>query len=117
MIIANDLHKSFKTKTGKVTAVDGVSFTAHDGQITQFVAAQLVITAGVLGVRDGEGDGHGNVARLQVGLARRLEKAIQRLFAEALRAKHLKHATVQDARANGVAGGRGVADVAHNGGP
>ena len=34
MIIANDPHKSFKTKTGKVTAVDGVSFTAHDGQIT-----------------------------------------------------------------------------------
>ncbi len=34
MIIANDLHKSFKTKTGMVTAVDGVSFTAHDGQIT-----------------------------------------------------------------------------------
>ena len=34
MIIANDVHKSFKTKTGKVTAVDGVSFTAHDGQIT-----------------------------------------------------------------------------------
>jgi sodium transport system ATP-binding protein len=34
MIIANDLHKSFKTKTGTVTAVDGVSFTAHDGQIT-----------------------------------------------------------------------------------
>jgi sodium transport system ATP-binding protein len=34
MIIANDLHKSFKTKTGQVTAVDGVSFTAHDGQIT-----------------------------------------------------------------------------------
>lgn len=34
MINANDLHKSFKTKTGLVTAVDGVSFTAHDGQIT-----------------------------------------------------------------------------------
>jgi len=34
MIIANDLHKSFKTKTGTVAAVDGVSFTAHDGQIT-----------------------------------------------------------------------------------
>ena len=34
MIIANDLHKSFKTKTGTVTAVDGVSFTARDGQIT-----------------------------------------------------------------------------------
>ncbi len=34
MIIANDLHKAFKTKTGTVTAVDGVSFTAHDGQIT-----------------------------------------------------------------------------------
>ncbi|WAC62424.1 ATP-binding cassette domain-containing protein [Pseudoxanthomonas sp. SL93] len=34
MIIANDLHKSFKTKTGLVTAVGGVSFTAHDGQIT-----------------------------------------------------------------------------------
>ena len=34
MIIANDLHKSFKTKTGMVTAVDGVSFTARDGQIT-----------------------------------------------------------------------------------
>ena len=34
MIIANDLHKTFKTKTGTVTAVDGVSFTARDGQIT-----------------------------------------------------------------------------------
>ncbi len=34
MIIANDLHKSFKTKTGTVTAVGGVSFTAQDGQIT-----------------------------------------------------------------------------------
>ncbi|MCF7223614.1 ATP-binding cassette domain-containing protein [Marilutibacter chinensis] len=34
MIIANDLHKAFKTKTGTVKAVDGVSFQAHDGQIT-----------------------------------------------------------------------------------
>ncbi len=34
MIIANDLHKSFKTKTGTVTAVDGVSFEARDGEIT-----------------------------------------------------------------------------------
>ncbi|HEY5852196.1 MAG TPA: ATP-binding cassette domain-containing protein [Lysobacter sp.] len=34
MIIANDLHKSFKTKTGIVRAVDGVHFEAHDGQIT-----------------------------------------------------------------------------------
>jgi sodium transport system ATP-binding protein len=34
MIVADDLHKSFKTKTGKVTAVDAVSFEAHDGQIT-----------------------------------------------------------------------------------
>lgn len=34
MIVADDLHKSFKTKAGKVTAVDAVSFEAHDGQIT-----------------------------------------------------------------------------------
>ncbi|QDH71608.1 ABC transporter ATP-binding protein [Marilutibacter alkalisoli] len=34
MIIANDLHKAFKTRTGTVTAVEGVSFKAHDGQIT-----------------------------------------------------------------------------------
>jgi sodium transport system ATP-binding protein len=34
MINANDLHKSFKTRTGMVNAVDGVSFQAHDGQIT-----------------------------------------------------------------------------------
>ena len=34
MINANDLHKSFKTKTGVVKAVDGVSFDAPDGQIT-----------------------------------------------------------------------------------
>lgn len=34
MIIANDLHKSFKTKSGTVTAVDGVSFEARDGEIT-----------------------------------------------------------------------------------
>ncbi|GAA5067266.1 ATP-binding cassette domain-containing protein [Lysobacter panacisoli] len=34
MIIANDLHKSFKTKTGVVRAVDGVEFRADDDQIT-----------------------------------------------------------------------------------
>ena len=34
MIIANDLHKSFKTRTGPVHAVEGVSFTARDGEIT-----------------------------------------------------------------------------------
>lgn len=34
MIIANHLHKSFKTKAGTVRAVDGVHFEAHDGQIT-----------------------------------------------------------------------------------
>lgn len=34
MIIVNDLHKSFKAKTGAVHAVQGVSFTAHDGEIT-----------------------------------------------------------------------------------
>ncbi|QSX79209.1 ABC transporter ATP-binding protein [Agrilutibacter solisilvae] len=34
MITANDLHKSFKTRTGTVNAVEGVSFQAHDGQIT-----------------------------------------------------------------------------------
>jgi sodium transport system ATP-binding protein len=34
MIIANDLHKSFKTKTGVVRAVDGVHFEARDGEIT-----------------------------------------------------------------------------------
>ncbi len=34
MIIANDLHKAFKTRTGTVKAVDGVSFQALDGQIT-----------------------------------------------------------------------------------
>ena len=34
MITAHDLHKSFKTKTGPVNAVDGVSFEAQDGRIT-----------------------------------------------------------------------------------
>ena len=34
MIRAHDLHKSFETKTGTVNAVSGVSFEAHDGQIT-----------------------------------------------------------------------------------
>jgi sodium transport system ATP-binding protein len=34
MINANDLHKSFKTRTGTVNAVDGVSFAARDGEIT-----------------------------------------------------------------------------------
>lgn len=34
MIEASDLHKSFKTKTGVVRAVDGVSFIARDGEIT-----------------------------------------------------------------------------------
>jgi sodium transport system ATP-binding protein len=34
MIEVTNLHKRFKTKTGMVTAVDGVSFTARDGEIT-----------------------------------------------------------------------------------
>ena len=34
MITVNDLHKQFKTKTGTVHAVQGVGFTAPDGQIT-----------------------------------------------------------------------------------
>jgi sodium transport system ATP-binding protein len=34
MIEANDLRKTFKTKTGTVKAVDGVSFVARDGEIT-----------------------------------------------------------------------------------
>jgi sodium transport system ATP-binding protein len=34
MIDVQDLHKSFKTKTGIVKAVQGVSFQAHDGEIT-----------------------------------------------------------------------------------
>ncbi len=34
MIEVRDLHKSFKSKTGPVRAVDGVSFTAADGEIT-----------------------------------------------------------------------------------
>jgi sodium transport system ATP-binding protein len=34
MIEARELHKSFKTRTGLVRAVDGVSFTARDGCIT-----------------------------------------------------------------------------------
>lgn len=34
MIVANDLHKQFKTQTGIVTAVNDVSFAAADGQIT-----------------------------------------------------------------------------------
>ena len=34
MIEVQDLHKSFKTKNGMVNAVQGVSFTAHDGEIT-----------------------------------------------------------------------------------
>jgi sodium transport system ATP-binding protein len=34
MIEVNDLHKSFAAKTGLVKAVQGVSFTARDGEIT-----------------------------------------------------------------------------------
>ncbi|WP_126942474.1 ATP-binding cassette domain-containing protein [Xanthomonas sp. BRIP62418] len=34
MIVVDNLHKAFKTKTGPVKAVDGVSFSAADGQIT-----------------------------------------------------------------------------------
>jgi sodium transport system ATP-binding protein len=34
MIDVQNLHKSFKTKTGLVQAVRGVSFTANDGEIT-----------------------------------------------------------------------------------
>ena len=34
MIEVHDLHKSFKTKTGLVKAVQGVSFSARDGEIT-----------------------------------------------------------------------------------
>ena len=34
MIEVQNLHKRFKTKTGTVNAVDGVSFTARDGEIT-----------------------------------------------------------------------------------
>ncbi len=34
MITAQQLHKAFKTRTGTVTAVDGVDFTAEDGRIT-----------------------------------------------------------------------------------
>ncbi len=34
MIEVHDLHKSFKTKTGIVRAVQGVGFTARDGEIT-----------------------------------------------------------------------------------
>jgi sodium transport system ATP-binding protein len=34
MIQVDNLHKSFKAKTGMVKAVDGVSFTARDGEIT-----------------------------------------------------------------------------------
>ncbi|MET0288890.1 MAG: ATP-binding cassette domain-containing protein [Pseudoxanthomonas sp.] len=34
MIELHDLHKTFKTKAGTVKAVDGVGFTARDGEIT-----------------------------------------------------------------------------------
>ena len=34
MIEADNLHKTFKTKSGEVKAVDGVSFIARDGEIT-----------------------------------------------------------------------------------
>jgi sodium transport system ATP-binding protein len=34
MIEVENLHKTFRAKTGPVKAVDGVSFTARDGQIT-----------------------------------------------------------------------------------
>src|SRR5690349_6670040 len=34
MIEVHDLHKSFATKTGTVKAVQGVGFTARDGEIT-----------------------------------------------------------------------------------
>ena len=42
MIQVTDLHKTFHTKTGKVAAVAGVGFAAHDGEITGL----LVPTAG-----------------------------------------------------------------------
>ena len=42
MIIARDLHKTFKTKTGKVTAVDSVSFEARDGEITGLLGPNAV---------------------------------------------------------------------------
>ncbi len=34
MLLVTNLHKTFKTRTGPVTAVDAVSFEARDGQIT-----------------------------------------------------------------------------------
>ena len=34
MIEVDNLHKAFKAKTGTIRAVDGVSFTARDGEIT-----------------------------------------------------------------------------------
>jgi sodium transport system ATP-binding protein len=34
MIEVDNLHKAFKSKTGTIRAVDGVSFTARDGEIT-----------------------------------------------------------------------------------
>jgi sodium transport system ATP-binding protein len=34
MIVAQDLHKTFKTRSGAVHAVDGVRFEARDGEIT-----------------------------------------------------------------------------------
>ena len=34
MIEAKNLHKAFSSKTGKIVAVDDVSFVAHDGEIT-----------------------------------------------------------------------------------
>lgn len=34
MIVAENLHKAFKTKTGLIKAVENVGFQAEDGQIT-----------------------------------------------------------------------------------
>ena len=55
MIDVQNLHKSFKTKTGLVQAVRGVSFTAHDGEIT-----------GLLGPN---GAGKTTTLRMQIGRA------------------------------------------------
>ena len=44
MIEVTDLHKSFAAKTGTVKAVQGVSFTANDGEITGLLGIDMITT-------------------------------------------------------------------------
>lgn len=82
MIVADNLHKAFKTKTGTVHAVQGVSFEAADGQITGLLGPNgagkttlISVVCGLVNPSSGTvlADGHDIVsdyraARARIGL-------------------------------------------------